>query len=101
MLFFLWYQVGTSLLDSQKDSYLFKLILFRCHHCGKGTRCHFCSWLVVYCKRDLPGDNEYEVPYKLPYIEMWEDVIEGINAGSYTSDDLEEIFGSDKHTIFV
>ena len=76
-----------------------KSLLFRCNPCGKGTRCHFCSWLVVYCRRDKPGDTEYEIPYKLPYIEMWEDVIAGINAGNYTNDDLEKIFNSQKKAL--
>ena len=73
--------------------------LFRCFYCGKGTRCHFCSWLVVYCRRDKPGGTEYEIPYKVPYIEMWEDVIAGINAGNYKIEELQEIFDLQKKAL--
>ena len=77
-------------------------MISRCNPCGKGTRCHQCTWLVVYCKRDYPdelGENEFEIPYKLPYIEMWEEVIEGINAGNYTNDELGEIFKSNQKAL--
>ena len=54
-----------------------------CSPCGKGSRCHYCTWCTGYCYnghgqsgRNLVG-IEYgsvEAPYKLPYLEMLNDL---------------------------
>ena len=58
---------------------------WRCAPCGKGTRCIFCYWCLCYCyhkgkrKRSITNDTkpiygEFEVPYKKPFIEFFQEL---------------------------
>ena len=70
----------------------FFLIVYRFRPCGSNTRCMFCTWLVAYCK--VRGfDNDFvEIPYKQPYIEMYEDIWNGINEWDFSVDQITVFF---------
>ena len=52
-----------------------------CRPCGKGARCHYCTWCTGFCFNRLSGRSiggvEYgsvEAPYKVPFLEMFNDI---------------------------
>ena len=74
-----------------------------CSPCGRGTRCSFCQWCLGYCypqgksERSLQRTNqtaygEVEVPYRQPYIEMFEDLVQLINNDEISLIDVVELF---------
>ena len=72
-----------------------------CSPCGKGSRCHYCTWCTGYCYNShgqsggKPVGVEYgsvEAPYKLPYLEMLND-LEVLLKGDGISDlDVVELY---------
>ena len=80
-----------------------KIGRWSCSPCGWGTRCAFCHWCLGYCynqeksHRSLERTNkttygEVEVPYRQPYIEMFEDLVELINNDEISHIDVVELF---------
>ena len=82
-----------------------------CSPCGEGTRCHYCEWCVGYCYNgglnlsDFQGRYRREAPdtgnitygsqimsYKVPYLEMFKDVEEGLLEDIFSETDIVEIF---------
>ena len=48
-----------------------------CSPCGKGSRCHYCSWCTGYCVNRPSGKTPDELVvalYKLPFLEMFNDI---------------------------
>ena len=65
----------------------------RCSPCGRGTRCMFCNWLVAFCKiKDTNVENLVAIPYKKPYIEMYEDIKSGIINGDFSEEQVISFF---------
>ena len=66
---------------------------FSCNPCGRGTRCMFCTWLVGFCNiHDSNQTDMVTLPYKQPYIEMFEDIKMGIIAGDFSPTAVSEFF---------
>ena len=87
-----------------------------CSPCGEGTRCHYCEWCVGYCynggtnfedfqgryRREASGTGNIThgnitygsqiMSYKVPYLEMFKDVEEGLLADIFSETDIVEIF---------
>ena len=60
----------------------------------------FCSWLVAYCK-DRDNDNHLpEIPYKKPYIEMYEDIKNGIIEGDFSVEQITIFFEETSDLLF-
>ena len=60
----------------------------------------FCSWLVAYCK-DREVDNDLlEIPYKQPYIEMYEDIRNGLNEGDFSVEQITVFFEETSDMLF-
>ena len=60
----------------------------------------FCTWLVAYCKvRDI--DNDFiKIPYKKPYIEMYEDIRNGISEGDFSVEQITIFFEETSDLLF-
>ena len=70
---------------------------FRCDPCGSGTRCISCIWLVAFChgfKDDIKNDTFFTFPFKQPYIEMYENLRDGIILGDFTDQEVESFLGA-------
>ena len=68
-------------------------IVYRCSNCGINTRCIQCTWLVAFCKiRDDYIDDLVPIPYKKPYIEMFEDIRDGILSGDFSVEQITIFF---------
>ena len=48
----------------------------------------FCSWLVAYCKDRDNVNDLLEILYKQPYIEMYEDIRNGIIEGDFSVEQI-------------
>ena len=60
----------------------------------------FCSWLVAHCKdRDILNDL-LEIVYKQPYIEMYEDIRNGINEGDFSVEQITIFFEETSDMLF-
>ena len=74
------------------------LLKFRCDPCGSGTRCISCIWLVAFChgfKDDIKfNETVFTVPFKQPYIEMYENLRDGIILGDFTDQEVESFLGA-------
>ena len=63
--------------------------MHRCSPCGRGTRCMSCTWLVAFCNiKDTNIDDLLPIPYKRPYIEMFEDIKSGIVNGDFSAEQV-------------
>ena len=81
---------------------------WRCSPCGRGTRCSFCNWCLGYCynkdpkQRSLQNETDEfgdtEVPYKLPFIQMFEDLVTLIEKDDISDIDVVELY---KVTFYV
>ena len=61
----------------------------------------FCTWLVAYCKvRDIDNDLLIEIPYKQPYIEMYEDIRNGLNKGDFSVEQTTVFFEETSDMLF-
>ena len=74
-----------------------------CSPCGKGSRCHYCTWCTGYCynghghgqARKNPEGIEYgsaEALYKLPYLEMFNDIVALLKGGGISDLDVVELY---------
>ena len=48
----------------------------------------FCTWLVAYCKVRGIHDDLVEIPYKQPYIEIYEEIRDGINENDFSVEQI-------------
>ena len=78
--------LGGGMTLKKEDESLTK---FRCDPCGSGTRCISCMWLVAFChgfKDEIKlNDTLFNVPFKEPYIDMNENLRDGIILGDFIS----------------
>ena len=69
----------------------------KCSPCGSGTRCIHCNWCTGFCnnsprrKRDV-DDGLVEVPYKLPFLEMFDDLSTLLNLAQLDDLDVIDIY---------
>ena len=71
-----------------------------CSPCGKGSRCHYCTWCTGYCYNGQqagknPEGIEYgsaEALYKLPYLEMFNDIVALLEGGGISDLDVVELY---------
>ena len=72
-----------------------------CNPCGKGSRCHYCTWCTGYCYNGhgQAGRNtvgiEYgsvEALYKVPYLEMLNDIGMLLKGGGISDLDVVELY---------
>ena len=71
----------------------------KCSPCGRGSRCLYCNWCTGFCnnrpkstrsKREL--DNDFvEVPYKQPFLEMFDDFSFLLNSNPPGTTDLDVV----------
>ena len=87
--------LGGGMTLKKEDESLTK---FRCDPCGSGTRCISCMWLVAFChgfKDEIKlNDTLFNVPFKEPYIDMYENLRDGIILGDFTDQDIESFLGA-------
>ena len=78
---------------------------WRCAPCGRGTRCIFCHWCLCYChhhrrsKRSItnvtkPPYGEEEVQYKLPLIELFQELKTLIQNDEISNIEVVELYKS-------
>ena len=61
----------------------------------------FCTWLVAYCNvKDFNIIDLIGIPYRKPYIEMFEDIREGIIGGDFSVEAISEFFESTSERLF-
>ena len=60
----------------------------------------FCTWLVAYCKAREIHDDLVEIPYKQPYIEMYEDIRNGLNEGDFSVEQITVFFEETSDMLF-
>ena len=73
----------------------------RCNPCGRGTRCISCGWLVEFCGvYDSNNTDHATLPFKLPYIEMFEDIKTGIIEGDFSPLAIPEFFETTSSILF-
>ena len=72
-----------------------------CSPCGKGTRCNYCSWCTGYCFNGHAGRSsggvEYgseEALYKLPFLEMFNDIEVLLNGDGISDLDVVALYKS-------
>ena len=66
-----------------------------CSPCGKGTRCNYCSWCTGYCvNRPTRKKSEDLVvaPYKLPFMEMFNDIEVLLNNDGLSETDVVALY---------
>ena len=69
----------------------------KCSPCGRRTRCLFCNWCTGFCnnshRRKRDSNNGFvEVLYKLPFLEMFDDLSTLINSAQIDDLDVVEIY---------
>ena len=73
----------------------------RCSPCGTGTRCMSCTWLVAFCNiKDTNIDDLLPIPYKKPYIEMFEDIKSGIINGDFSAEQVAKFLEDAKMELY-
>ena len=60
----------------------------------------FCTWLVAYCKVRGIHDDLVEIPYKQPYIEMYEEIRDGINENDFSVEQITIFFEETSDLLF-
>ena len=60
----------------------------------------FCTWLVAYCKVRGIHNDLIEIPYKQPYIEMYEDIRNGLNEGDFSVEQITVFFEETSDMLF-
>ena len=71
-----------------------------CSPCGKGSRCHYCTWCTGYCfnghsGRSIGGGVEYgsvEAPYKDPFLEMFNDIDALLKSDGISEVDVVDLY---------
>ena len=68
----------------------------RCSPCGRGTRCRFCTWCIVMHSSAAGRSattNMVSLPYKQPFLNMFEDIQTRIANDFYDNKEIIAIFG--------
>ena len=70
-----------------------------CSPCGKGSRCHYCTWCTGYCFNGHSGRSiggvEYgsvEAPYKDPFLEMFNDIDALLKSDGISEVDVVDLY---------
>ena len=72
-----------------------------CSPCGRGTRCLYCTWCTGFCfntrvhGRSAGPSMQYgteEMPYKMPFMDMFKDIEVRVKGNDMTDLDLVELF---------
>ena len=75
-----------------------------CRPCGKGSRCHYCSWCTGYCYNGQAGrypNGKYpvgvqygsvEFEYKIPFLEMFDDINALLKEDGISDLDIVELY---------
>ena len=82
-----------------------KIGWWKCSPCGLGTRCIFCNWCLAFCfscgEAAARSESEYvphptygdvDVPYKVSFSEMLEDIQVMLEEDEISDSDVVEIF---------
>ena len=71
----------------------------KCSPCGQGTRCMYCNWCTGFCKnhptkrkREVDDGSKVFIPYKLPFLEMFDDLAFLLNSFQLADLDVVEIY---------
>ena len=71
-----------------------------CNPCGDGTRCIYCQWCTCYCygrkdtKSTWENSTHTTVQYKIPIIEMLEDLENLIENDKLSNIEIDQVFKS-------
>ena len=70
-----------------------------CNPCGEGTRCHSCNWCTGHCvnvhtqgKRTKRDTGLVEAPYKIPFLEMFNDIDVLLNIDGISDYDVVDLY---------
>ena len=70
-----------------------------CSPCGRGSRCHYCSWCTGYCYNGKAARNNngvqygsVEVEYKIPFLDMFDDINVLLKGDAISDLDVVDIY---------